>query len=529
MLRVGVWLDSYNPQAWVAKVIEDIQSSGFARVELVILNASPNSTSLSEAHRNSWGFGLFRRFEQWDYQRNRYEPDALGSTDVASLLEEVPSIPVDDLAEVLKHNLDVIFDFGLCPVHGDMLSAARYGVWSFQYDENPPFFWDIYDRNPVSRSSLRTLANPPETSRIIYESKASTDFTSLYRSRNPIYWKTSEFAVRALRNLHSHGDTYIQSLPADRDGDSPTRNPKRSPNPLRLAVFMARHLSRSVQARRASLRSGPRKKWCLVVRRRSANYRFDDPTGYHLIPSPKDRFYADPMLVERDGKTFLFFEDFRFAEGRAVISCCELSPDGTAASQPAEVLRRPFHLSYPFIFEHEGEMYMVPETKGNCKVELYRATSFPHTWESEAVLLDDIYAVDATIHKANGKFWMFASVSDGRYSNCDELSLFFADSLKGPWTPHPRNPLISDVERARPAGALFYEEGHLIRPSQDSSKAYGYALVFSEVLTLTETEYEERLVSRLDPESVPGNIANHTYNRTEHFEVIDRDLSIKML
>jgi hypothetical protein len=277
------------------------------------------------------------------------------------------------------------------------------------------------------------------------------------------------------------------------------------------------------------LRSGPRKKWCLVVRRRSANYRFDDPTGYHLIPSPKDRFYADPMLVERDGKTFLFFEDFRFAEGRAVISCCELSPDGTAASQPAEVLRRPFHLSYPFIFEHEGEMYMVPETKGNCKVELYRATSFPHTWESEAVLLDDIYAVDATIHKANGKFWMFASVSDGRYSNCDELSLFFADSLKGPWTPHPRNPLISDVERARPAGALFYEEGHLIRPSQDSSKAYGYALVFSEVLTLTETEYEERLVSRLDPESVPGNIANHTYNRTEHFEVIDRDLSIKML
>ena len=38
MLRVGIVLDSYISSAWVAKVIEDIQSSGFARVELTLLN-----------------------------------------------------------------------------------------------------------------------------------------------------------------------------------------------------------------------------------------------------------------------------------------------------------------------------------------------------------------------------------------------------------------------------------------------------------------------------------------------------------
>jgi len=115
-------------------------------------------------------------------------------------------------------------------------------------------------------------------------------------------------------------------------------------------------------------------------------------------------------------------------------------------------------------------------------------------------------------------------VSNGKYSNSDELCLFFADALMGPWTPHRGNPVLSDVRRARPAGTLFYEEGRLIRPSQDCGKAYGYALVFSEVLTLSETEYEERQIGRLDPGLVAGCVGTHTYNRTEQFEVVDRTL-----
>jgi hypothetical protein len=188
------------------------------------------------------------------------------------------------------------------------------------------------------------------------------------------------------------------------------------------------------------------------------------------------------------------------------------------------VLRCPFHLSYPFVFEHEGEIYMIPETRGNLRVELYRATSFPTTWTAEAVLLDDIHAVDATIQKFNGRFWMFAGISNGRYSNSDELCLFFADALTGPWTPHRSNPVLSDVRRSRPAGMLFYEEGRLIRPSQDCGKAYGYALEFSEVLKLSETEYEERPLRRIEPGLIAGCIGTHTYNRTEQFEVVDRTL-----
>jgi hypothetical protein len=72
-----------------------------------------------------------------------------------------------------------------------------------------------------------------------------------------------------------------------------------------------------------------------------------------------------------------------------------------------------------------------------------------------------------------------------------------------------------------PAGALFYDGDRLIRPSQDCAKAYGYALVFSEVLSLTDTEYQERPIARLDPGWVRGNLGTHTYTRTEQFEAID--------
>jgi hypothetical protein len=548
MLRLGLVLDSYTSSAWVAKVIEDIQSSGFARLELVILNSRPEQgkSSLITKLRNRWRFTLFHLYERWDYKRKKADHDALAPANVSSLLNGVPSISVhskgedsagsiseDQLTEICNHDLDVIFHFGFSVLRESIFSAARYGVWSFRHGGNSedrdvaPLFGELAEWDPVSRSSLLTFTDSLDAGHVVYQSYASTDQVSLYGNRNPIYWKTAEFALRGLRDLHAGGIEYIQSLPAYREREGDTRRRNRKPNSLQMILFMRRYLSRWLQARRSPLRSGPRTKWYIAIRQRTTALRFDDSSNYQLMPCPKDRFYADPFLFEKDGKTYLFFEDFRYGEGRAVISYCELGVDGVPGS-PVEVLRCPYHLSYPFVFEYEGEIYMIPETKESQMVELFRATNFPTTWTPEAVLLSNIYAVDATIQKVNGKFWMFAGISNGKYSNSDELSLFFADALTGPWTPHRNNPVLSNVQRSRPAGALFYDGGRLIRPSQGCGKAYGYALVFSEVVTLTETEYEEQPIIRIGSELIAGCAGTHTYNRTEQFEVVDRNLPVRI-
>ena len=443
-------------------------------------------------------------------------------------------IPKDEIESIRSHNIDVLFRFGFRIIRGEILNSARYGVWSFHHDDNleyrggPPLFWEIYERNPVSGTILQILTDSLDGGSVIYRGHSSTDQSSLYRNRNPIYWKTADYALRRLRDLDTRGMEYIQSLSTYNEKDTYNRGIYRTPDASKMAGFLGRLFLGSLQARIASKLQGSQPQWFLAIRRRTEAHSFDDATGYRILPTPKDRFYADPFLFEKNGKTYLFLEDLRYSEGRALISCCELAPDGTP--RPIfEVLRRPYHLSYPFLFEEDGNVYMIPETKGNRTVELYRATNFPHEWTLEAVLLNDIYAVDATIHKADGKYWMFVGISNGRYSNCDEMGIFFSDTLLGPWKPHPGNPVISDVRRARPAGAFFRDDkGRLIRPSQDCAKAYGYAIVFSEILTLTEIEYAERPVSRLDPTWVKGNLGTHTYTRTDQFEVIDGNFAVKV-
>ncbi|HEX3569496.1 MAG TPA: hypothetical protein VHU44_01590 [Acidobacteriaceae bacterium] len=542
MLRIGILLDSYVCSAWVATVVENIQASNFGRVELVVMNtpAAPKPKRFSERLKTYWKLGLYNRYEQWDYERNRGPLDAKAPADLSSLLLGVPVvivhplrkgftdlIPDDELGAIRSYDLDVLLRFGFRIIRGGILSSARYGIWSLHHDDNreyrggPPLFWELYERNPVSGTVLQILTESLDGGHVIYRGLSSTEMMSLYRNRNNVYWKAAEFFTRRLSDLHRYGFDYIQSLPTYSEQVPYTRGIYRTPAAPKMMRFIAGFIYRSIRGRVRARMRGAHPQWFLAIRRRTPQRRFLDATGYTVLTTPSDRFYADPCLFERDCKTYLFLEDFRYAEGRALISYCEIRPDGSPGPI-LEILRRPYHLSYPFVFEEAGEIYMIPETKGNRTVELYRATHFPEEWQFDRVLLDNIYAVDATIHKSDGKFWMFVGTSNGRYSNSEELSIFYAETLHGPWQPHAFNPVVSDVRSARPAGALFRDsEGRLIRPSQDCSKAYGYATIFSEVVKLSEAEYEEREIGRVDPTWLKGNLGTHTYTRTDRWEVID--------
>ena len=115
-------------------------------------------------------------------------------------------------------------------------------------------------------------------------------------------------------------------------------------------------------------------------------------------------------------------------------------PGSGSAGPPVPVLRADHHLSYPFVFAYDGEVYMIPETGEAAQIQLYRASSFPTEWELDRVLVDDIRAADATLLEAHGRWWMLASVGGYGTTLGDELHVFFAASPLGPWTPHPREP-----------------------------------------------------------------------------------------
>ena len=172
---------------------------------------------------------------------------------------------------------------------------------------------------------------------------------------------------------------------------------------------------------------------------------------------------------------------------------------------------------------------MIPETRDNGTIEMYRASDFPYSWAREAVLMSDILAADSTLLYYHEKWWLFTAGVLDHISPDKTLFLFFSDSPLGPWTAHPKNPVVSDICHARPAGCLYFDSGQLIRPGQDCSRGYGYAVQLHRVDALSETEYQETLLARVTPDRVPRSRGIHTFNQNAEYRVLDCKFLISRL
>jgi hypothetical protein len=242
-------------------------------------------------------------------------------------------------------------------------------------------------------------------------------------------------------------------------------------------------------------------------------------TGWAVLPDDGSRFYADPFPFEHDGRRYIFVEDYPHATRKAVISVAELDAHGVAG-KPRPVLEEPHHLSYPQVFAHDGQIWMLPEGSGSARLTLYRAEDFPNRWVPAATLLEGEISDATLLHRADG-FWLFATDRDGGGSTSDTLVVFHAPALTGPWTPHRQNPILIDRRRARPGGAVIASGSQLALPVQDGTLGYGGGLGLSTILRL-----DAETVELGDPRPVSGAgdfpyPQIHTLNRAGRLEVID--------
>lgn len=243
---------------------------------------------------------------------------------------------------------------------------------------------------------------------------------------------------------------------------------------------------------------------------------------FKSFPLPLDRFWADPFIYIYENKYYIFMEELLYETNRGRIICVALDDKMNIVSNQV-VLERPYHLSYPFLFDYEGQLYMIPETGKNNAVELYRCSHFPDQWVFQKTLIANVPAVDATLLETQGKWWMFVNIKEkGSEENWDSLHLYYADQpLTDQWTPHPLNPIVKDIHSARPAGHIFIHEGRMIRPSQDCSVRYGYATNFNRIVTLTETDYVETREYTFKPPKKSRILATHTFNKIKGLTAID--------
>lgn len=199
------------------------------------------------------------------------------------------------------------------------------------------------------------------------------------------------------------------------------------------------------------------------------------------------KFVADPFMLHVDNRWYMFFEVLDRETARGVISL-GTSDDGFDWTYREVVLREPFHLSYPYVFEWQGVHYMIPETLGASALCLYKADDFPVRWSLYRKLIDGAHA-DPSIVRFDDLWWLFVCATPFGH---DVLRLYFARDLDGPWKEHRRSPIIkNDKSRARPAGRILQSNGRVTRFAQDCVPDYGTRVRAFEISELTRVRYVE--------------------------------------
>jgi hypothetical protein len=201
------------------------------------------------------------------------------------------------------------------------------------------------------------------------------------------------------------------------------------------------------------------------------------------------KFVADPFLIRDDSTWYLFFEVYNLNNEQGDLAVAT-SKDAKNWEYQQVIIDEPFHLSYPYVFNHNGDYYLIPESYQSNSIRLYKATNFPYEWEFVSTLVEDVSLVDPSIVNINDMWWIFSSEES---KENDTLRLYYADELTGPWQEHPASPIVEGDNRiARPSGRILKYDDRIYRLAMDLTPEFGtHQVVAVEITELTPTTYEE--------------------------------------
>lgn len=518
-MTILILVDTGNLVNWQGELIHAIHRHH--RFNVCLLNVS--QLDWWTTTRNSYSDQLMRGFISRFLDFKHADRDAFERIDINTILTG------DSPVEVVDWNTDKLpasdLAINLSPLVDEKYCAESMGVsvWGLRFGKGAEIdsplasAYEILASQPTT--SLRVIETKPgeEGRSTVYKAESMTLNYSTRLNAGQLAWKVVECVPRLLEKRSvppvesDHRELSIL------EGEvSPFQ--KVNSEALRLPASFPRWMW-------ARFSKKARKKffveqWVLLTGKQTSSLMPDTLT---TIQPPVDRIWADPFGIRRENKVFVFFEDMSLKTWRGQISCAELYKDGSF-SEVKTVLQRNYHLSYPFLMEEEGELYMIPETGENRSIEVYRCRSFPDQWEYAGNLMSDIEAYDTTIFKHKGYWWLFTLVAPVKgMSTYDQLHLYYAKEFPSDtWTPHPANPIIDDARLARPAGYLFTLGNKLIRPSQDSSRRYGRGLNFNEVIEISTESYKEVLLEKhLASETSRKLRAMHTINHCGTISFLD--------
>eukprot|EP00873_Tetraselmis_striata_P040183 jgi/Tetstr1/460447/TSEL_005706.t1 len=228
------------------------------------------------------------------------------------------------------------------------------------------------------------------------------------------------------------------------------------------------------------------------------------------IPAPALSYYADPFLWCHEGRLWLFVEEFEYPEQLGRLVAMELDDDlRPGPVRPVLPLRE--HASYPYLFEHDGRLCMLPEACALGALDLYVCERFPDRWRRVRRLLEDVDAVDSVLFEQGGWWWLLTNAKPLGAEGGRSLALYrMRDPESGALEPHPVNAqgVFADRDHGygRGAGSLFLDRDGPLRVLQKNDDYYGQAVEVRRIVALSEADYRDEGV---DPRHPLAALAAH--------------------
>ncbi len=423
-----------------------------------------------------------------------------------------------DLEKVRRENFDLLIRCGSGILRGAILTSARLGILSFHHGDNrinrggPAGFWEVYHRQDRTGFVVQRLTEELDGGEVILRGYIPTQDAHLLNAA--MLFARSYYHLRALL------------LRIARTGELPAAEPHYpysgklfvTPKLHEMAIYMLRRFTRSA-ATRVRRTLGHQERWGIAFAK--CDWRSAVLWRGTRIETPPGRFLADPFVVTREGRSCVFAEDYVYRASRGHISAFELT-DGTARELGVAV-KEDFHLSFPFLFEFDGALYMCPETCDAKEIRIYRCTQFPLKWQLASVAMKDVVAADTMFFFQDGLWWMLTNISCTEPHNCaSELHLFWSTTpLTADWQPHPRNPVLFDPQNARNGGLLKDGDGFIRVAQQQRFGSYGASARLFRITRISTDEYAEEAVSSITPDFAPGIHGVHHLHSNGVYSVWD--------
>lgn len=434
----------------------------------------------------------------------------------------------DDCATIEKLNLDVLLkhEFGI--IKGEILNIPKYGIWSLHHSdadvgrEEPSGFWEVYNKSGVTGVTLRVLKDDfDDVGKVIQRGFYNThDFWYLNNER--ILDNSVELILKQLGLLYVN-----RELEADPD-DVYNDRLYTPPTPFQIIDYI---LNKYPEC--AARKFWETLKSCFKVDDSKYVWKLHIGKGcikdfalsaLKTIEPPGGESWANPFLIEHEKRIYVFFENYEYSRQKGKVSAGIIEEGQiTGVSDSLDV---DYHLSYPFVFKHNNEIFMIPDTGAMKRLDIWKCDAFPNQWSLEKTCFEGVSLRNSSIAQdSNNQFWLFTSIAYGKMLDHDcHLYVFKIDSpMMNEIVPHKLNPVVTDSKSARNAGNIHIDKkGRLIRPSQANQNGiHGECLNLCHVKKLTLDSYEEEVLETIAPTFKHGLRSTHHVSQTSGIFVMD--------